>query len=152
MSVEGQLQLDEKRREQEHARAAIGGKLAREVECMTSVLLLEQRDDDHAMAAGEATGCSSEATTGRAERMSRAKPAERRHLPTVGRGESGRSQNRALATQDVLKTASRADSQRLAQSEGSVGVRGRARSCGAAGTRRRGGSGTRFRSEGPTPR
>jgi hypothetical protein len=46
---------------------------------MTGVLLVEQRDDDHPVSAGEAVSCSPETTMPAVKQASRKEAAERRH-------------------------------------------------------------------------
>jgi hypothetical protein len=67
VSIERQLPVDEERRQQEDPCTTIGGEPASQVQRMAGVLLIEQRDDDHPGSAGEATGCSAEATMASAE-------------------------------------------------------------------------------------
>lgn len=76
MGIERQLPLDEERREQENARATIGGEPARQVQRVPGVLLVEQRDDNHSGSAGQAASCSSEPTMAPAEPGSREEAAE----------------------------------------------------------------------------
>ena len=67
--IEGQLPVDEERRQQEDVRAPIGGKPAGQVQRMPGVLLVEQRDDDHPGSTGEAASGSAQATVTPTEPM-----------------------------------------------------------------------------------
>ena len=79
VSIEGQLPVDEERRQQEDARPTVGGKPAGEVQCMAGVLLVEQRNDDHAVPAGEAASRSAETTMTQLEPVSGEEAAESHH-------------------------------------------------------------------------
>jgi hypothetical protein len=84
MSIERKLPVDEERRQQENARATIGGEPAGQVKRMPVVLLVEQRDDDHSVSAGETASCSPETTMAPSEPVSGQEPAEGCHA-TKGR-------------------------------------------------------------------
>src|SRR6266700_5868956 len=151
VSIERQLPVDEERRQQEDPCTTIGGKPASQVQRMAGVLLIEQRDDDHPGSAGEATGCSAEATMTPGELVPREKAAERRHPTNVGRCMSTPAQDRAGRPQDALRTAAPTGSPRLVRSRGSAGAPDPARSFGEVARRTRGGSGTRRRTWAPIP-
>jgi hypothetical protein len=75
MSVKRQLPVDKKGRQQEDARAPIGGEPASKIERMTGVLLVQERDDDHPVSAGKASGCPAEAAMASAEPVPREQAA-----------------------------------------------------------------------------
>jgi hypothetical protein len=75
VSIERQLPVDEERCQQEDACTTIGGQPASQVERMAGVLVVEQRDEDLAVAAGEAAGCSAQAATASAEPVAREQAA-----------------------------------------------------------------------------
>jgi len=66
VGIQGQLPLDEQRRDEHDPRSTVRGETAREVESVLRLLPLEQRDDDAAVpdrlgAAGETPGAAPEA-------------------------------------------------------------------------------------------
>ncbi len=69
VSVERQLQLDEERREHENARATLRCEPAGQIECVTCVLGLEHRNNDHPIAPGEPVGCPAHAATAARKRF-----------------------------------------------------------------------------------
>jgi len=79
VSIERQLPVDEERRQQEDASPTIGGEPAGQVQRMPGVLLVEQRNDDHPVSAGEAMSCSTETTTAAVKQASREEAPERYH-------------------------------------------------------------------------
>src|SRR5262249_60107559 len=102
MCVEWQLPLDIERREQEHARAALSGEPAREVEGVPRVLGFEQRNEDHSLQADQAIPRAAEPAAPAIERPPREVTPPGCHPINVGRCCSAPPQDQAAPPQHFL--------------------------------------------------